>query len=526
MEKENKNNLIIKIIILIFLLGWYSLFLFQKINLTSTDLGRHLKNGEIFINQFFEFSFQNPVLWENFYSYTHPDFPFLNHHWASGVIFYLIWKIFDFEGLHLFFIFLSLFIFLIFFLLAVKNSSFPTAVLVSLLLIPLIAERKEVRPEVFSYLFSVIFVYLLFLFKEKRISPKILIPILFGLQILWVNLHIYFIFGPLIVFSFILEEFLKERSKEKLKILFLSLILVLFAFIFNPFGFKIFNLFFIFKNYGYLIVENQSIRFLEKLGIVNPNFLLFKIGGIILFVSSILLVLKKSFKIPFPFYFLTYLLAGMSFFMIRNLTLFALFALPTLSFNIEILKKNFEKQLSKIEEIIFTFLVLLILIFNFLTQFNNFSFSRENFGFGLGEGVNQSIEFFKKNNLSGPIFNNYDIGSYLIFHLFPKEKVFVDNRPEAYPSLMFKNIYIPLQENENFWQEKSKEYNFNVIFFYRHDATPWAQPFLIKRLADPEWAPVFVDNYSIIFLKRNEINQEIIKNYEIPKEFFIITKNQ
>jgi hypothetical protein len=46
---------------------------------------------------------------------------------------------------------------------------------------------------------------------------------------------------------------------------------------------------------------------------------------------------------------------------------------------------------------------------------------------GLGienEKMNNSAYYFRRNNLSGPIMNNMNIGSYLIFHLFPKEKVF------------------------------------------------------------------------------------------------------
>jgi hypothetical protein len=77
-----------------------------------------------------------------------------------------------------------------------------------------------------------------------------------------------------------------------------------------------------------------------------------------------------------------------------------------------------------------------------------------------------------------------------------------------------------MQEDEAIWKIKSEEYNFNSIFFYRQDLTPWAQKFLLARIKDPQWAPVFVDNYNIIFLKRNELNDELIKKYELPKEMF------
>ena len=122
----------------------------------------------------------------------------------------------------------------------------------------------------------------------------------------------------------------------------------------------------------------------------------------------------------------------------------------------------------------------------------------------------------------GPIFNDYDIGGYLLFHLFPKEKVFIDNRPEVYPADFFEKTYIPMQEDETIWEENQQKYGFNAIFFSINDATPWAQKFLIERVKDNEWAPVFVDNYAIIFVKRTEANKGIIEKFEIPKEKFNI----
>lgn len=77
-----------------------------------------------------------------------------------------------------------------------------------------------------------------------------------------------------------------------------------------------------------------------------------------------------------------------------------------------------------------------------------------------------------------------------------------------------------MQENEKIWQKIDQKFNFNVIYFYRHDATPWGQQFLVSRIKDKQWVPVFVDQYTIIFLKRVKQNEVIIKKYEIPKSYF------
>ena len=146
---------------------------------------------------------------------------------------------------------------------------------------------------------------------------------------------------------------------------------------------------------------------------------------------------------------------------------------------------------------------------------------------GLREGINTSAEFYKGLKIQGPIFNNYDIGGYLIYHLYPQEKVFVDNRPEAYSVSFFEDIYYPMMADETKWKEMDAKYNFNCIYFDRNDNTEHGQPFLIRRIEDPEWVPIFADQRdpAIILLKRNQQNAAIIAQYELPKSMFTSRPN-
>src|SRR3989344_5019333 len=143
-------------------------FLFaHKINLVTADLGRHLKNGELF------FETWQPVK-TNFYSYTAPDFPVINHHWASGALFFLIWKIAGFGGLQLFFILLNLAAFLMCFSAARRHVGVGLAALLSLPIIPLLAERTEIRPEALSYLFAALFFWIVFSVRNGARSARFL----------------------------------------------------------------------------------------------------------------------------------------------------------------------------------------------------------------------------------------------------------------------------------------------------------------------------------------------------------------
>jgi hypothetical protein len=139
-------------------------------------------------------------------------------------------------------------------------------------------------------------------------------------------------------------------------------------------------------------------------------------------------------------------------------------------------------------------------------------------GIGLTFQSNAAAEFFRRENTKGPIFNNYDIGSYLIWHLYPDEKVFVDNRPEAYSTPFFTQIYIPMQTYKEKWQDQLKEYDFNAIFFTQQEGTWWGQNFLKQRLSDENWVLIYADSQALILIKNNEANKDLIEKHKITQK--------
>jgi len=510
---------ILRVAVFILLLAWSGLFFVHKIDLTTADLGRHLANGRLV------FAGQLDVLKTNFYSYPEPDFPTVNHHWGAGVIFYLIEKTFGFAGLSLFYLILSLFIFGLFFKIAEKEAGFWTSAIVSLLYIPLMAARTEIRPEIFSELFIALFFWILWRWRREEISGRWLF-VLPAIELVWANVHIYFIFGLAFIGLFLFEEIIQPslRKIARFKTLGLVLALSLLASLATPFfASGLLEPFRIFENYGYRIIENQSVWFLENLGfIANPNLKLFEIGLAVLILSFALLLFKKK-KPNLVFLILAVIFSTLGWLAIRNFTLFGLFALPIVACNLRHIfnSKVFRNLTAKTGLI---FLSLAVFGLTFLTQFDRLPFGGQSFGWGLSDGNHQSAEFFKEAGLKGPVFNNYDIGGYLIYELFPSERVFVDNRPEAYSIDFFQRRYIPMQQDNSVWQREDAQEQFNAIFFSHRDATPWGQNFLIERLKDDIWAPVYVDQYAIIFLKKNELNRELIEQYGIPKESFFAAR--
>ena len=92
-----------------------------------------------------------------------------------------------------------------------------------------------------------------------------------------------------------------------------------------------------------------------------------------------------------------------------------------------------------------------------------FAGGRGAFGIGLKEGNLAALEFFRSEHLQGPIFNTFDVGSYLTYGLYPRERVYVDNRPEAYPATFFTEDYFPLLVNEEKWRSHLVTNKFNII---------------------------------------------------------------
>ena len=515
--KAKKINYL-KLFALLALIVWFSLFFLQKIDLVNADLGRFIKNGEDI------FRGNLGVLKTNFYSFTYPDYPFINHHWATGAVLYPIWKIGGFFSVHLFAVILILATFFIFFKMAEDMSDFRVAFLLSIILVPLMACRREVRPEMFSYFFSAIFFFILWKNRNGSISPRwlFLLPLL---EFFWVNLHIYFFLGIAILGAFILEDIILSLIKRKWqanKLLFI-LVLSLAATLFNPSGLSgaLYPLN-IYKNYGYRVFDEQSLFFFEKVKFVkDPNFFTFKVIFLLLLLSFVAAFSKKKREIPLVNVFLAAGFSFMAFYAVRNFAIFGFFTLPIMANNIKVITSEKGIDLADPQnKIAFLWICSIFAFFIFAFYSSRLPISRHRFGIGLMPGTNRSAEFFKKQGIRGPIFNDYDIGGYLIYHLSPKEGVFVDNRPEAYPASFFQKVYIPMEKKDNLWREEEKKYGFEAIFFSRSDITPWGQKFLINRIKDRDWSPVFVDRFAIIFLKNNALNKNIIDKYSIPRSYF------
>jgi|GEM_PF-1975294 len=156
----------------------------------TEDLGRHLLLGKIIVAT-------GHVPDTNLLTYTYPDFPFINHHWLSEVLFYFAHQAMGLNGL------IVLKAVLMCATLALAMRSVPilraSPLIGSMATLAAIAlgYRAHIRPELFTYLGVALYGWLIA--RSERLPDNKLSKrswaIIIAYGWFWANAHIYFIFG-------------------------------------------------------------------------------------------------------------------------------------------------------------------------------------------------------------------------------------------------------------------------------------------------------------------------------------------
>jgi len=495
-----------KILLLFFVFS----FLFKTDHSFDQDLGRHLKLGEIIWQT-------KTVPKGNFFSYTNPDFPFINTHWLFEVWAYLTSQTAGLQTLLL--IKIIAFLFSVYLILKIIPKDNRTLLLpIGFIFLHVLRERTELRPEIFSFLFTTSTYYILEKFCQLKqtssdrgsfVSSAGLIFLLPLIQLFWINTHIYFFVGLALQTIFLIHlgyqdlrfhlEGLLRGASGKLKLLaFIFMLSVLLSLI-NPNGLTGFlyplN---VSRNYGYTIVENQTIFLLESINFKDPNFLFAKISVGLVTLSLLITFLRRKFE--FKNVLTAIFGVALVLMNVRSLPYLVFLSFPAVLLNFGPIKRN---AATKILAIIFGGLLLLESYLYLNGDYYRFRDDYNSVSFKLVESGKGAMDFLLSNNLPNPIYNNFDIGSYIIYRGFPKYRVFVDGRPEGYPKEFFLQAYIPMQSDYSKFKDIQKRIDFKTIIFSHTDQTPWGKAFLASVVKDPDWKTVYLDDFMIILVKND-----------------------
>ena len=124
----------------------------------------------------------------------------------------------------------------------------------------------------------------------------------------------------------------------------------------------------------------------------------------------------------------------------------------------------------------------------------------------------KACDFLENNRIKGRIFNSIDFGHYIAYRFYPEKRVFIDTRTELYA----RDFYKSYQRAQNYpaeWNALQKKYNFDIAFI-RHlfSGTERLLKYLYK---NREWALVYYDENSVIFLHDAPENKEAIERFKI-----------
>ena len=448
--------------------------------------------------------FQTGTLFnQDFYSYgtTHN---FIDHEWGSSLIFYLIQNYLGDVGL---FCFKSIIIFLTLYIITrairLKDKDVKLNFLFFFFALQSISYNifSTIRCQTFSFLFFVLFFYILLLVKKTK-NYKILwcLPIL---NIAWANLHGGFVLGFALIALFIIGEFL-NKNKDFAKHLSIIFIATILSSLINPYGINYLSFIFeAFKLNRIHITEWQS-AFLNKNYIFSlVKFKLFFIATILLFLYSIIKNIKTSTKIDKTKYLVL--------FFIMLITLKAQRCHVFFTYSVLILcycdfYNIFNKKLPILADKIKEFVLFGIILASAIIHFFEYKF------INIVSNINYpiyAVEFIKQNDLKGNVFTMFHTGSYVAYKLYPDNLVFMDGR--------YEEVY-----NTDLINQMGKFFlaqdNGKLLKNYHHDILILDKSYPIAKVmkTDKDWFLAYEDEKHSLFLPAK------LKN----KKFIQPTKNQ
>ncbi len=403
------------------------------------------------------------------------------------------------------------------------NLSHPILILTGTIFLFAIDYRLIGRPEMFSHLFTIIYIHL---FVQYKLKPGNFIFWLIPLQIIWVNIHEGFAIGMVLIITFGLgywiDNFLSKKLERKFvnRILFASG-LALLAVAINPRGFYMFyHPYFLFSVVGSNHYTNELNSVFYRPGFYfsfkEPYFAF--LAAIIGFTGSFWLFTQEKVKffMRFGSGYIGVLIAFTYLAMTgyRNVIFLTLAAFPIAS---AILVKLWASQKDKnlVKYLVYPMGVLPLLFYFLIVTnqyYDKFSNSKERYGLAIYANSNPTgaAKFAKENELETKrCFSDYLSSAYFLWELRPHFESYIDLRDlDIFPKEFFDD-FIRITHYTNYFDDSDTKYNYEYAMLYT-----WQFPNLHRYLYhSPKWKQVYADNVACVYVKNTPDNQKIISKF-------------
>jgi len=502
-------------------------------NVTDEDTLLHIRTGQYIA--------QNGVPTKEVFSFSIAGQPWIDHQWLWQVIVYTIYKIFGGQGIVALQTFIALTIYIILLFFGYRKDRI--LLVVGLLFMGMLVDpvRTLIRPDIVSLWFSLVEISILWLFLKKSWS----IYLLFILQVLWVNIHGFFIFGPIFVFLIWLAESVKRfiplpydwnsagrlSDDEYHRLLKIGAVLLAACFI-NP---QFINGFL----YPLKIIvgdPNESKFMFSYIGelhrpvpnhkILNPH--IHPYYKMLIIFSSVGFILNWR-RIDLRVFVLWLFFLCFSWGASRNLLFFPPAAYLSIIQNLSHIKLGDIMPMARGKFTLkHTILMgLLVGLIFWISSKGKEMMASQNFDYEAGRFQNaygqlstqkyprNAQKFLTEYNIQGNFFNTLGVGHYLISQNYPNIRVFIDGRTEVYGAEFFKTYQKILEEGDwDAFQQQVDKLSITGIFVSLF-SKPIPTKFLQEIYTSPEWQLVYLDYDAIIFLKDIPANKEAISRLKV-----------
>jgi hypothetical protein len=145
-----------------------------------------------------------------------------------------------------------------------------------------------------------------------------------------------------------------------------------------------------------------------------------------------------------------------------------------------------------------------------------FSFSQLEYGVGITEHKFsfKAAEFLRKNPVQGKMFNFFDIGGFLDWQLHPGALTFLDGR--TYNQQVFMEHQAVTGGGPG-WERVIDKYGITYFVLKSMDSSGMILPIVPILANDPNWSLVFSDGLFLVFVRNVPELRAYIKEHEIPK---------
>ena len=418
--------------------------------------------------------------------------------------------------------------------LLLRRGSAISAVM-AIFAIPLLAVKTAPRADMFTVVLFAAFLSLLWEQHETGRAKLWLLPLLMAV---WVNLHLGFIAGLALLGAYGIVECLElvwpDRRKaawERLSKALPWLVLTVPATLLNPWGWGIYRAVFrqqeVMATHSRMIAEWRSYRlnwaiFESHVSFRDPDPFL-----ILLFAAALAIPIALGGKKLGA----AVLMSGATYLAFRHGRFQALFcevtvvvAAAVLSSAMAPLKRRMAgSRRGLIIAVGVSIFLLLLTIVRSTDLVSNRNYMA---GVGLGSfgaGLSwwfpeRAAAFIERENLPANIFNSYNEGGFFTWRLGLNYPDYIDGRAIPFgPELSARNgILMRTPPDGLAWEKEADRYHLNTILIPlgRYDAIDFF-PVLRQFCASETWRPVFLDEVSVVFLRRTPATKDLIERLQI-----------